>query len=112
MTIDNGKISGRQCFRIGILENIAIAIILIPYFTTKLAGQWHFPAMLLGVAFTAIYGFIIYFFSRAFPEGLMEFVKQKLGIGGKLIFVIYLGRYLIRAGFLVTFFGGILTFED
>lgn len=108
MNIDNGKISERQCFRIGVLENIALGIVVIPYVTTNIAGEWHLPALLLGLIFTATYGIIIFGLTKVFPEGFIEYVEESLGLGGKLIQVFYLFRYVLRAGFIIILFGAII----
>ena len=108
MYLENGRISERQCFRIGVLENIAVGIIVIPYITTNVAGKWHLPALLLGLIFTCIYGVFIFFLSKAFPEGLIEYMNESLGIPGKFIQILYVFRYAIKAGLIILFFGGII----
>lgn len=108
MNIDNGRISERQCFRIGVLENIALGIVVIPYVTANIAGKWHFPALIMGFVFTAIYAFAIFFLSKAFPEGFIEYVGESLGLGGKIIYILYLFRYILRAGLIIIFFGAII----
>ena len=108
MYLENGRISERQCFRIGVLENIAIGMVAIPYITTKIAGEWHFPALLLGLIFTVLYGGIVFFLSKQFPEGLIEYIHESLGVTGKLIECLYVVRYILRAGVIVLFFGTII----
>ncbi|MBE5944447.1 MAG: hypothetical protein E7258_05965 [Lachnospiraceae bacterium] len=108
MNIDNGKISTRQCFRVGVLENIALGIIIIPYVTTSVAGRWHLPALGLGLIFSGLYGFIIFFLSKAFPEGFIEYIHESLSVGGKLIYTFYLFRYVIKISLITMFFGGII----
>lgn len=108
MYLENGKISDRQCFRIGILENIAVGMVIIPYITANVAGKWHFPALLTGLLFTVLYSGIIFLLSREFPQGFIVYIEESLGIFGKLILGIYALRYIIRGGLIIIFFGGII----
>ena len=108
MYLENGKISERQCFRIGVLENVALGIVLIPYITANVAGDWHFPSLVIGLIFTGIYATIVYFLSKGFPEGMISYISESLGIFGKIIQVIYILRYAVRGGLIIIFFGSII----
>lgn len=108
MYLENGKISERQCFRIGVLENIALGILVIPYITSNVAGKWHFTALLLGLFFTFLYSLAVYFLSREFSQGLIVYIGESFGITGKLILGLYFLRYIIRGGLIIIFFGGII----
>jgi hypothetical protein len=52
----------------GILENITLGMVVIPYTCVNLAGKWHFAALLLGLVFTAFYMVIIYSLSIRLPR--------------------------------------------
>lgn len=108
MYLENGKISERQCFRIGVLENIAMGIVLIPYITANVAGRWHFPSLIIGLIFAGIYAVVIFFFSKAFPEGMISYINESLGGFGKIIQVVYVIRYAVRGGLIIIFFGSII----
>ena len=108
MKLDNGRISERQCFRIGVLENIPVGIVVIPFITANVAGRFHFPALVLGLIFTIVYGFVIFFLTKAFPEGFLEYIGESLGIGGKIIEGIYILRYAIKGSLIILFFGSII----
>ncbi len=104
MRLDNGKISERQCFRMGLLENITLGIVVIPYISTGNAGEWHYMAFAIGLLFTFLYSLIIYGFSKAFPDGMIEEADGLLGRKGRVIDILYSVRYLIRASLIILFF--------
>ncbi|MCM1287530.1 MAG: spore germination protein [Clostridium sp.] len=104
MYLDNGKISGRQAFRIGILENIAVGIIFIPYLVTGLAGKFHIIALLLGLCLFALYSIIIYYYSVCFPMGFIDTLHTSMGGFGRVLEGIYSLRYMIKAAVISVFF--------
>lgn len=104
MYLDNGKISARQAFRIGILENIAVGIIFIPYLVTGLAGKFHIIAFLLGLCLFALYGIIIYYYSVCFPMGFIDMLHTSMGGFGRVLEGIYSLRYMIKAAVISVFF--------
>lgn len=104
MYLDNGKISGRQAFRIGILENIAVGIIFVPYLATGLAGKFHIVAFVLGLCLFALYGIIIYYYSVCFPMGFIDMLHNSMGVFGRVLEGIYSLRYMIKAAVISVFF--------
>ncbi len=108
MRLDNGKISERQSFRMGLIENITLGIIVVPYICASNAGGQHYMAFALGMIFTFLYSLIIYFYSKAFPNGMIEETDELLGKGGKVIDVLYAVRYIIKASIITLFFAVIL----
>lgn len=108
MHLDNCKISERQGFRIGVLENIAVAIVITPFITVNIAGNWHFGALIAGLVMTLIYGAAIYAYSKCFPEGFIDALNDTFGCWGKLADVIYILRFIIRAALIILFFGTII----
>ncbi len=108
MRLDNGKISERQCFRMGLLENITLGIVMVPYICTGNAGEWHYAAFAIGLLFTFLYSLIIYGFSKAFPDGMIEETDGLLGWKGRIIDVLYSVRYVIRASLIILFFSVML----
>ncbi|MBR1815392.1 MAG: GerAB/ArcD/ProY family transporter [Lachnospiraceae bacterium] len=108
MRLYNGKISERQSFRIGLLENITLGIVVIPYICANAAGRWHFAAFITGLIFTFIYSFIIYFFSKAFPEGMIEEMDYTLGNAGRIFDILYSVRYIIKASLILLYFSAII----
>lgn len=103
MTLENKMISERQGFRIGILENISLGMVVIPYATVNLAGRLHFAAFLIGLILGFIYMCLIYFLSRRFPVG-KDNVYNQSGFG-RVVCIIYLLRFVLRAGLILFFFG-------
>ena len=108
MNLDNRKISERQGFRIGILENIAVGIVIIPFITVNAAGDRHFMALALGMLFTLIYGAVIFVYSKCVPDGMINALNDNLGGLAKLIDVVYVLRYVLRASLIVLFFGTVI----
>ena len=56
MNLADGKISKRQWFRMSYLECVTISMMMIPYITLSLAGKYHVPALVVGLAFVVLYG--------------------------------------------------------
>lgn len=108
MYLDNRRISERQGFRIGILENIAVGIVLIPYITVNVSGSGHFFGMLVGMLFTLAYGAVIFAYSKCFHEGMINSLNDNLGTAGKLIDAVYILRYVLRASVIMLFFGNVI----
>ncbi len=104
MNLENKMISQNQTFRMGILENITLGMVVIPYATVNLAGKWHFAALLLGLAFTAVYMMIIYSLSIRLPRDFQRKLVEG-GLLGKSACLLYSLRYVIRAGLIMLFFG-------
>lgn len=108
MVLDNGKISMRQGFRLGLLENITLGIVVVPFICVSSAGRWHYIAFAIGLLFTFLYSMIFYFFSKAFPHGMIEEMDGLLGKAGRFIDCIYAFRYVLRASLIILFFSVIL----
>lgn len=104
MNLNNGKISERQCFRIGLLENIAIPMIVLPFVTVRVAGKYHVLAFILGLFLFAGYAMVLYCFSRKIPEGMVAAVFQEFGWWAKLVAAIYVVRYVLRASLILLYF--------
>lgn len=104
MSLENKMISQNQTFRMGILENITLGMVVIPYTCVNLAGKWHFAALLLGLVFTAVYMVIIYSLSIRLPRDFQRRLSEG-GLLGRTASVIYSLRYVIRAGLIMLFFG-------
>ncbi len=104
MSLENKMLSQNQTFRMGILENITLGMVVIPYATVNLAGRWHFAALMLGLGFTAVYMLIMYSLSIRLPRDF----GRKLSEGGALgrsASLLYSLRFLIRGGLIMLFFG-------
>ncbi len=107
MNLENKKISYRQGFRMGLLENITLGIVVIPFATINMAGKYHFPAMILGLVLTTAYIWIMYFLSREMPKGIGREL-EKMGVLGKTFNLIYVFRFIIRGGIIIFFFGKVV----
>lgn len=108
MYLENGIISERQAFRIGLLENITIGIVVVPYITTRVAGTEHIWAFGLGMILTCLYGLLVYGFSKWFPEGLAEAINNNLGWPARLIDFVYAMRYVLRSAVILLFFATVI----
>ncbi|MDO5127116.1 MAG: GerAB/ArcD/ProY family transporter [Eubacteriales bacterium] len=104
MNLNNGKISERQCFRIGLWENIAIPMVALPFVTVRVAGRYHVLAFLVGVIMFVGYAMLLYFFARKIPEGMVTAVFREFGWWSKLIAGIYVVRYVLRASLILLYF--------
>lgn len=108
MNIDNGIISKRQAFRIALLENITIGMVIIPYVTTSVCGGRHMWSFLAGIMFICFYGCLVYLFSKWFPEGLVTAVDENMGCMAALLETIYALRYILRAAVILCFFAEVI----
>lgn len=108
MNLENNKISERQAFRIGVMENIALGIVVVPYITSSIAGKYHFVAFIVGLLMLTVYGGIIYGYSRFFADGYINAIEENLGLGRVLVELIYVVRYLIRAAIILLYFGSVI----
>lgn len=105
---DNEKISERQGFRIGILENIAVGMVITPFITINVAGNWHFLSLIIGMIMAFVYSMIIFAYSKCFPEGFINALNDNLGVVGKLFDIVYILRYIVRASLILLFFGMVI----
>ncbi len=108
MNLDNGRISQRQAFRIGVLENIAVAIVVIPYITVNVAGRLHFCAFLAGLLMSFIYASILFFYTKKMPDGVLEGINIAFGRFAKVVDVVYVMRYVLRVAIILMFFGTVI----
>lgn len=109
MRLDNGVISERQTFRIALLENITIGMVLIPYITTNVAGEGHMWAFVTGLIFVLLYSFIMYGFSKWLPKGLAQEIDDYMGISGRVLMLIYALRYVLRGAVVLLFFSRVIN---
>ena len=114
MNLENKMISPRQGFRIGILENITLGMVVIPYITVNISGRWHFLAFLIGLLLGGIYMVIMYLLSGRLAEALpansgapSKEAMSILGVGGfsRAAGLLYMVRFVLRAGLIMLFFG-------
>lgn len=99
----------RDNFRMGIMENLPISILLVPYAAVSFGRQYHPATFLFGIAFFLVYALIIYGYLKYIREnsteagstgyGLMDICFDARGRGGILAALIYVIRYMLRAGF-------------
>ncbi len=108
MFLENNVISERQAFRIGVMENIALGIVLVPYIASNIAGRYHFVALIAGLIMLSVYSVIIYGYSKLFSEGYINAIEENLGAGRILVELVYVIRYLIRAAIILLYFGSII----
>ncbi len=120
MNSNNKLISTRQGFRMGILENITLGMVIIPYATLNLAGRWHFLALIIGLILGGIYMGIIYYLSEKLVPAngpvVALFDGEDYSVGsprkavfsqggyGVIVSVLYAVRFSLRAGIIMFFF--------
>lgn len=104
MTLNNKMVSQNQTFRIGILENITLGMVVIPYICVNLAGRWHFVAFLVGLILAGAYMVAIYYLSQRLPRDLGNRLKSG-GALDRVVSILYTLRFVLRAGLIMLFFG-------
>ncbi len=108
MYLENKIISERQAFRIGIMENIALGMVVVPHVTSAIAGKYHFVALLVGLLLFGIYSGIIFVFSKLFSDGYINAIEENLGAGKTMVELIYVFRYLLRGAVILLYFGTVI----
>lgn len=94
-----------------ILESLSLDILLVPYIALRYAGQYHMVALFFGLAITAVYTWLIFYYLNAFRirdvgnattgYGIMDNIFEKNPRVSYFLGIVYIVRYLIRAGFIV-----------
>ena len=96
MDISNKTISERQCFRICLLENIAIPMLVVPYVTMRYSGAFHTIAFVIGLFLFVLYAFIMWQYAKWMPEGMVARVMRCSSFSRKSISLFYIFRYVLR----------------
>lgn len=104
MNLNNKQISGRQSFRMGVLENISLGMVVIPYITVNLAGRWHFVALLIGLILAGLYMFVMYVLADRL-SGISGRCDSGFSSYGRTASCLYTIRFILRAGLIMLFFG-------
>lgn len=104
MNPTNGKLSKRQWFRMSFLECIAISMLMIPYISLKLAGQYHVVALFFGLALAVLYGMLLTLLATKYPDGYVNAIRNHMGGFAGVFDVVYAIRYVLRAAFIALFF--------
>lgn len=100
MYLKNNNISDRQSFRMGMLENMAIPMMLTPYVAVRLGGGYHLLSVFIGVILISCYSLVIYGFSTVFADGMA-------GIS-RCTDIIYAVRFYIRAALVIWYFSTVV----
>lgn len=108
MNLADGKISKRQWFRMSYLECVTISMMMIPYITLSLAGKYHVPALVVGLAFVVLYGALMLYLADFVPCGYINAIRNHMGWTAGILDVLYALRYLLRATLIAVFFSMIL----
>lgn len=103
MNLADGKISKRQWFRMSYLECVTISMMMIPYITLSLAGKYHVPALVVGLAFVVLYGALMLYLADFVPCGYINAIRNHMGWTAGILDVLYALRYLLRATLIAVF---------
>lgn len=104
MNIKNNTISRRQCFRICLLENIAIPMIVVPYVTVRVAGAYHVSAFILGLVLFVVYAYVMYQYAKEMPEGMIPLIRQGNAAVRVGVSALYIFRYALRCAIILLYF--------
>ena len=102
------KLSERQLFRMGILENIAIPIMLAPYVAINASESLHLVVLLVGVLSSFAYGMVMYFLQRKIPGGVYCMLEKDKGVVAGIAKLVYCLRFLLRAALIIVFFSMVI----
>lgn len=103
--LQNNILSKRQSFRLSILENITLSMVLIPYITINISEKYHVIAFLFGIIFTVIYYLWIDAVRGYYNGDFLGRISGKNSILGKIVSGVYSFRYLLRGSLIILFFG-------
>lgn len=104
MNIKNNTISTRQCFRICLLENIAIPMIVVPFVTVRIAGAYHILAFVLGLVLFVMYAAVMYRYAKRMPEGMIPIISQRTNFVRIGLAILYIIRYALRCAIILLYF--------
>lgn len=108
MYTNNDRLSKRQIFRLGMMENITVPMVTIPYIVFSGSGNSSMMALIIGMAMAIAYYFLIYFFSSCFSHGYVDETRRYMGHAAIIFYVIYAGRFILKAGILILFFSRVI----
>jgi hypothetical protein len=104
----------RGSIRSEILENIPMSILLVPFIAIRYAGDYHPAALIFGLAFFVVYAAVIYGYAGGQSGRLHNYGSDIATSGyrivdmcvdagklGRFLMVVYIIRFMIRAGFAV-----------
>lgn len=121
----------RSSIKSEILENITMGILLVPFIAIYYAGDYHMAALVFGLAFFAVYAAVIYGYAAEPAAGRSGRFKLRsygssiatsgynlvdmcvdAGKMGRIFLVVYIIRFILRAGFVVYIVAQLLMQND
>lgn len=104
----NETLSERQFFRMSILENIAVPMMLVPYVAANAAEGMHFVTLLVGLFFFAVYVAVNLFLLSRSKDNLYDFFDTEKNITVSVIRILYILRFNLKSVILLMFFARVI----
>ncbi len=98
----------RQFFRVGILENLVLPIVLIPYVTANTDTGWHWLVFFLGLIAFGFYGYILFFYGKK-KRQFMEYMENGFTKFSYVLKSFYALRFSLKAGLILIYFSTAIT---
>lgn len=105
--------------RMGILENIPMGMLLVPYITLRQAGDYHYAAFLFGIAISGVYAWMVYGYGKIFRANSTSIATSGYGIvdacfdirsrGGLLLSIVYILRFILKSAFVIYVVGYLVS---
>lgn len=112
MYVDNGKISGRQTFRLYVFDLMGIATLLLPPYLAKLCGIDGVFAILLGTGCGIIYLFYLGWVMKRMGTDIVTFLRENTRPWIRnIIFYIIIRHCVYTAGFCAYVFTNLMQYS-
>ena len=110
MFSENQKISRRQLQRLLVVDWLGKAGLLLPHVSERATGRDFMISLLLGMAITLCYAWLIGWISKYVQVGFYTYIRNRLGGGvAGIVSVIYICYIFVNTVYLVSVFAAIAT---
>lgn len=110
MFSSNDEISSRQVRRFLMVENFSQTTFIMTAIATRAAGNDGLLVVLLGSVFGVVYALSLGLLAKKINMGYIAALRQNTGyFVTEIIAIIYIIRFLVKAGFALKYFGVVIT---
>lgn len=111
MYVENGKISGRQTFRLYVFDLLGIATLLLPPYLAKLCGADGIWAILVGTGLGFVYLLYLGWVMKQMGTDLCTYLRRnKSGFLQSFIFFLVMVHSIFAAGFCAYVFASLMQY--
>jgi len=109
ITMNNGKISNRQTFRLYVFDLMGIATLLLPPYLAKMCGTGGIYAILLGTGGGLLYLFYLGWIMRKMDSDIVTYLRKSVPLWlGKCTYLAILLHSILTGGFCAYVFANLM----